>query len=48
MIEKGVLKEATRELVIGLIEKVKVNGDKSIEIEWKYQSPYLQNKSFPF
>lgn len=48
LIEKGVLKEATRELVIGLIEKVKVNGDKSIEIEWKYQSPYLQNKSFPF
>lgn len=37
----GTLAEVTREIVTELIDKIIVNGDKSIDIVFKYQSPYL-------
>ena len=40
-IKYGTLSEVTREIVIELIEKIVVNGDKSIDIVFKYQSPYM-------
>ena len=36
----GTLAEVTREIVTELIDKIIVNGDKSIDIVFKYQSPY--------
>ena len=39
-IKYGTLSEVTREIVTELIEKIVVNGDKSIDIVFKYQSPY--------
>ena len=36
----GTLAEVTREIVTELIDKIVVNGDKSIDIVFKYQSPY--------
>ena len=36
----GTLSEVTREIVTELIEKIVANGDKSIDIVFKYQSPY--------
>lgn len=38
-IKYGTLSEVTREIVTELIEKL-LNGDKSIDIVFKYQSPY--------
>ena len=43
-IKYGTLSEVTREIVTELIEKIVVNGDKSIDIIFKYQSPYLAEK----
>jgi len=37
----GMLEEVTRELVVELIDKITVNGDKSIDIVFQYQSPYV-------
>lgn len=42
--EHGTLSEVTREIVTELIEKIVVNGDKSIDIVFKYQSPYPVEK----
>lgn len=42
-IKYGTLEEVTREIVVELIDKIIVNGDKSIDIIFKYQSPYEQN-----
>ena len=39
-IKYGMLTEVTREIVTELIEKIIVNGDISIDIVFKYQSPY--------
>lgn len=36
----GTLSEVTREIVTELIDRIIVNGDMSIDIEFKYQSPY--------
>ena len=41
-INYGTLEEVTREIVVELIDKIIVNGDKSIDIIFKYQSPYEQ------
>ena len=35
----------TREIVTELIEKIVVNGDKSIDIVFKYQSPYSKEQN---
>ena len=43
-IKYGTLSEVTREIVTELIEKIVVNGDKSIDIVFKYQSPYPVEK----
>ena len=43
-IKYGTLSEVTREIVTELIEKIVVNGDKSIDIIFKYQSPYPVEK----
>lgn len=43
-IKYGILSEVTREIVTELIEKIIVNGDKSIDILFKYQSPYPVEK----
>ena len=43
-IKYGTLSEVTREIVTELIEKIIVNGDKSIDIVFKYQSPYPVEK----
>ena len=43
-IEYGTLTEVTREIVIELIDKIIVNGDMSIDIVFKYQSPYPVEK----
>ena len=43
-IKYGTLSEVTREIVTELIEKIVVNGDKSIDIVFKYQSPYPSEK----
>lgn len=40
-IKYGMLTEVTREIVTELIEKIIVNGDISIDIVFKYQSPYV-------
>ena len=39
-VRHGTLAEVTREIVTELIDKIIVNGDKSIDIVFKYQSPY--------
>ena len=39
-VKYGTLVEVTREIVTELIDKIIVNGDKSIDIVFKYQSPY--------
>ena len=39
-VKYGTLVEVTREIVTELIDKIIVNGDKSIDIIFKYQSPY--------
>lgn len=41
-IQYGTLTEVTREIVTELIDKIIVNSGKSIDIEFKYQSPYLE------
>ena len=43
-IKYGTLSEVTREIVTELIEKIVVNGDKSIDIVFKYRSPYPVEK----
>ena len=43
-IKYGTLSEVTREIVTELIEKIVVNGDKSIDIVFKYQSPYSKRE----
>ena len=43
-IKYGTLSKVTREMVTELIEKIVVNGDKSIDIVFKYQSPYPSEK----
>ena len=40
-VKYGTLAKVTREIVTELIDKIIVNGDKSIDIVFKYQSPYL-------
>lgn len=39
-VKYGKLEEVTREIVTELIDRIIVNGDKSIDIVFKYQSPY--------
>lgn len=39
-IQCGMPDEVTREMAVELIDKIVVNGDKSIDIMFKYQSPY--------
>lgn len=36
----GTLEEVTREVTTEMIDKIIVNGDMSIDIVFKYQSPY--------
>lgn len=43
-IKYGILSEVTREVVTELIDKIIVNGDMSIDIVFKYQSPYPVEK----
>ena len=43
-IQYGTLAEITREIVIELIDRIVVNSGKSIDIEFKYQSPYATEK----
>ena len=43
-IKYGTLSEVTREVVTALIDKIIVNGDMSIDIVFKYQSPYPAEK----
>ena len=43
-IKNGTLAEVTREIVTELIEKIGGNGDQSIDIGFKYQSPYPVEK----
>ena len=43
-IKYGTLSEVTREIVTELIDKIIVNGDMSIDIVFKYQSPYPVEK----
>ncbi|MCI9621131.1 MAG: recombinase family protein [Dorea sp.] len=43
-IKYGMLSEVTREIVTELIDKIIVNGDMSIDIVFKYQSPYTVEK----
>ena len=43
-IKYGTLSEVTREIVIELIDKIVVNGNNSIDIVFKYQSPYSVEK----
>ena len=43
-VKYGTLAEVTREIVTELIDKIIVNGDKSIDIIFKYQSPYPTEK----
>lgn len=40
-IKYGELKEITREIIVELVEKIVVYGDNRIDIEFKYQSPYV-------
>lgn len=44
LVKYGTLAEVTRELVTELIGKIVVNGDKSIDIVFNYQSPYKKIK----
>lgn len=44
-IKYGILEQVTREMVVELIDKIVVNGDKSIDIVLKYQSPYEQKEA---
>ena len=44
-INYGTLEEVTGEIVVELIDKIVVNGDKSIDIVFKYQSPYGQESA---
>ena len=43
-VKYGKLEEVTREIVTELIDRIIVNGDKSIDIVFKYQSPYPSGK----
>jgi len=43
-IKYGTLSDVTREIVTELIDKIIVNGDMSIDIVFKYQSPYPVEK----
>ena len=43
-IQYGTLTEVTREIVTELIDQIVVNSGKSIDIEFKYQSPYATEK----
>lgn len=40
LIRHGTLPEVTREIVTGLIDRIVVNGDRSIDIVFRYQCPY--------
>lgn len=39
-VKYGALSEVSREIVVELIDKIVINDDKRIDIEFKYQSPY--------
>ena len=39
-VKYGKLEEVTREIVTELIDRIIVNRDKSIDLVFKYQSPY--------
>lgn len=43
-VKYGKLEEVTREIVTELIDRIIVNGDKSIDIVFKYRSPYPSGK----
>ena len=41
-IKYGSLEEVTREIVVELIDKIVIYSDMSIDINFKYQSPYVE------
>lgn len=44
-IKYGSLEEVTREMVVELIDKIVIHGDRCIDIVFKYQSPYVKEEA---
>jgi DNA invertase Pin-like site-specific DNA recombinase len=44
-VKYGTLSEVTREIVTELIDKIIVNGDRSVDIVFQYQSPYSSEQT---
>ena len=44
-IKYGSLEKVTREIVVELIDKIVIHGDRSIDIVFKYQSPYVKEEA---